>query len=208
MTRIKFCGLTREADIEAAADLGVDAVGFVLWPKSPRALTLTAAADLVRRLPRSITPVGVFVQPTHDEVAGAIEIAGIRVAQVHAMEDPSSVMGLCETWVAASPGAVAASIPADLTILLDAEDDERHGGTGQRIDWDAAGRIAAARRVMLAGGLTPQNVGEAIRRAKPYGVDVSSGIEERPGVKNAKLMREFVTAVRRAGLQPRHNAND
>jgi phosphoribosylanthranilate isomerase len=208
MTRIKFCGLTREADVERAVDLGIDAVGFVFWSKSPRALSVDEAAGLVRRLPGSVTPVGVFVQPTRAEIAGAVEIAGIRVAQLHATTDSSPVAGLCELWVAASLASSPLNLPEETTILLDAQDDERHGGTGRQIDWDAARRITATRRVMLAGGLTPHNVAEAIRRAQPYGVDVSSGIEERPGVKNATLMKDFVTAVRRAGLQPRHNAND
>ena len=208
MTRIKFCGLTRETDLDAAIELRVDAIGFVLWPQSPRALSVSDAAELVRRLPPSITPVGVFVQPTRDEIAGAVEIAGIRVAQLHAMADPSPVAGLCELWVAASVDRSLPNVPEDTTLLLDAPDDERYGGTGRQIDWDAARRITATRRVMLAGGLTAGNVAEAIRRAQPYGVDVSSGIEERPGVKNATLMRDFVTEVRRAGPQPRHNAND
>lgn len=198
MMRIKFCGMTREADVDTAIDLAVDAVGFVFWAKSPRALSVEAARDLVRKLPASITPVGVFVQPTREEVARAITTAGIRVAQVHAMADPSIVGGLCELWVATSLEGSMVDIPNNMTILLDTKDDERHGGTGKRIDWDAARRVAATRRVMLAGGLTPQNVGEAIRRAQPYGVDVSSGIEERPGVKNAQLMRDFVFAVKRA----------
>jgi phosphoribosylanthranilate isomerase len=208
MTRIKFCGLTREADLETAVDLGIDAVGFVFWARSPRALSANEAAGLVRRLPESVTPVGVFVQPTRDEIAGAVEIAGIRVAQLHAMTDSSPVAGLCELWVAATLQSSPLNVPEDTTILLDAPDDERHGGTGRQIDWDAARHVTATRRVILAGGLTPRNVAEAIRRAQPYGVDVSSGIEERPGVKNATLMKDFVAAVRRAGLQPRHDAND
>jgi phosphoribosylanthranilate isomerase len=198
MTTIKFCGLTRETDVEVAAELNVDAVGFVLWPKSPRALTLEAAAALVRMLPGSITPVGVFVRPTPAEIVEAVKVAGIRVAQAHGVDDTSSLIGApCEVWAAISVTGTTLAIPADMTILLDAQDDEQFGGTGRTIDWQAARQIGQIRRVMLAGGLTPQNVAKAIAIARPHGVDVSSGIEERPGVKNAKLMRDFVSEVRK-----------
>jgi phosphoribosylanthranilate isomerase len=201
MTTIKFCGLTREQDLEVAAELNVDAVGFVFWEKSPRALTLAAAAALVQKLPASITPVGVFVRPTAAEIADAVNVAGIRVAQAHGVDDTSSLLHApCEVWAAISVTGTTLAIPADMTILLDAQDDEQFGGTGRTIDWHAARQIGAIRRVMLAGGLTPQNVGKAIEIARPYGVDVSTGIEERPGVKNAKLMRDFVSAVRNAEL--------
>ena len=201
MTMIKFCGLTREEDVDVAGELGVDAVGFVLWPNSPRALTIDAAAALVRKLPASITPVGVFVRPTAKEIEDAVNGAGIRVAQAHGVEDATPLLDApCDVWAAISLTGSTLAIPADMTILLDAQDDEQFGGTGRTIDWHAARKIAAIRRVMLAGGLTPQNVGKAIEVARPYGVDVSSGIEERPGVKNAKLMRDFVDSVRSANL--------
>ena len=199
MTRIKFCGVTRAEDLAVAVELGVDAVGFVLWPDSPRGISIETAAQLIAGLPAAITPVGVFVRPSRGEVQRAIEVGGIRAAQIHGVADLSSVTGLpCDAWLAASLGSEALSAVRGATILLDAGDPERHGGTGNTIDWDAAGQVAARRRVFLAGGLTPDNVGEAIRRAKPYGVDVSSGIEDRPGLKNAAAMRGFVAAVRRA----------
>jgi phosphoribosylanthranilate isomerase len=201
MTRIKFCGVTRGEDLAVAVELGVDAVGFVLWPDSPRGISIETAARLIAGLPAAITPVGVFVRPSRDEVQRAIEVGGIRTAQIHGVADLSSIAGLrCDSWLAASLGSQAFGADTGATILLDAGDPERYGGTGNTIDWDAAGRLAAARRIFLAGGLTPQNVGEAIRRAKPYGVDVSSGIEDRPGIKNAASMRAFVAAVRRADL--------
>jgi phosphoribosylanthranilate isomerase len=197
MTRIKFCGLTREADVDTAAELGIDAVGFVLWPDSPRGISVDAAARLIRRLPSSITPVGVFVRPTREEIDDAVEVAGIRVAQLHGVTDPSPLRSESyELWIATSLNGSPSDIAADMMILLDAQDGERHGGTGRTIDWDAARQIASTRRVMLAGGLTPHNVAEAIERAQPYGVDVSSGIEDQPGLKNATLMREFARAAR------------
>jgi phosphoribosylanthranilate isomerase len=197
MMRIKFCGLTRPQDLAVAAELGVDAVGFVLWENSPRGVGLDRTAELVAQLPKTITPVGVFVEPTREDIVKAVHVARIRVAQVHGVTDISALGDLpCELWVAMSLGGPIERVPADVTILLDAHDPERHGGTGRTIDWDAAGQIAATRRVMLAGGLTPANVAEAIRRARPRGVDVSSGIEEHPGIKDAHLMRAFAHAVR------------
>ncbi len=199
MTRIKFCGVTRAVDLAVAVELGVDAVGFVLWADSPRAISIDTVAQLIAGLPGAITPVGVFVRPSRDEVQQAIEIGGIRTAQIHGAADLSSVIGLpCDAWLAASLGSPVLSAVTAATILLDANDGERYGGTGTTIDWDAAALVAAGRRVFLAGGLTPENVGEAIGRAKPYGVDVSSGIEDRPGIKNAASMRAFVAAVRAA----------
>jgi phosphoribosylanthranilate isomerase len=204
MTRIKFCGLTREEDIEIASELAVDAVGFVLWPKSPRAMTLDGTAALVKKLPASITPVGVFVRPTAEEIAEAANVAGIQVAQVHGVDDPAGLLGgPCDVWAALALSGSTLAIPGNMTMLLDAQDDENFGGTGRTIDWHAARQIAAIRRVMLAGGLTPDNVGKAIAIVRPYGVDVSSGIEERPGVKHTKLMRDFARAVRIADVQVR-----
>jgi len=209
MTAIKFCGITREEDLDVAIELGVDAVGFVLWPNSPRAISLDHAARLVRKLPSSIVPVGVFVRPTAEEIATSVDVTGIRVGQVHAVDDLSALADApCELWAAIALTGSTISVPTGVTILLDAQDEERHGGTGTTIDWNAAGRIAATRRVMLAGGLTPQNVRNAIERARPYGVDVSSGIEERPGVKSAKLMRDFTRVVRSADLLDRRSLGE
>ena len=201
MTRIKFCGLTRPQDLVVATKLGVDAVGFVLWANSPRGVGLDRTAELVTQLPNTVLPVGVFVQPTRAEILQAVHVARIRAAQVHGLTDVSDLRHLdCELWVAMSPQQPVTGIPDDATILLDAYDPERHGGTGRTIDWDAARTFAESRRVMLAGGLTADNVAEAIRRARPYGVDVSSGIEVRPGIKDESKMRAFANAVRTAAV--------
>jgi phosphoribosylanthranilate isomerase len=198
---IKFCGLTRAEDVALACGLGVDAVGFVLWPDSPRGIALECAARLIEGLPASVTPVGVFVRPTKEDIARAVELTGIRVAQVHAVQNAIGLVSAkWELWVATSLNGSTVRVPKEATTVLDAHDPVRHGGTGQTIDWDAAAHIARERRVILAGGLTSENVGDAIRRAKPHGVDVSSGIEDRPGVKNPMLMRAFANAVRSAGL--------
>jgi phosphoribosylanthranilate isomerase len=197
MTRIKFCGMTRAEDVDAAVDLGVDAVGFVLWPKSPRAIGVDGLADLVSRVPPAVLPVGVFVDPDEDEVCAAVR-AGVRAVHLHGVAARPAWLPACEIWMAASltESGYAPAVDHDCLLLLDAHDPVRQGGTGRAIDWTRAAAIAARRRVMLAGGLHAGNVVQAIETVRPYGVDVASGIEERPGIKNAGAMREFVARVR------------
>lgn len=191
---IKFCGMTRAEDVAVACDLGVNAVGFVLWPKSPRSVRMNQLAALIKLLPPAVTPVGVFVAPDDDDVRQARE-AGVRIVQVHD-DDGRRFEG--EVWVARALDTDLDVVGPDLTIVLDAHDPVRHGGTGRSIDWARAAALAARRRVLLAGGLTPANVGAAIGQVRPFGVDVASGIEDRPGVKNAKAMKAFAAAVREA----------
>jgi phosphoribosylanthranilate isomerase len=197
VTFIKFCGMTRAEDVAHACELGVDAVGFVLWPKSPRAIDATKVSSLVKMLPPSMEPVGVFVAPTRDEVQAGLD-AGIRVLQIHAWDSATQTRWPASTWLAASASTDLAAVPATMTVLLDAHDPDRQGGTGCVVDWSWAAKVAAERRVVLAGGLTPANVGAAIHRVQPYGVDVASGIETRPGIKSAEAMAAFVAAVREA----------
>ena len=197
MTRIKFCGMVRDEDVDLAVSLGVDAVGFVLWAGSPRHVDTAEVARLTERLPASILPVGVFVDPTADEVTRAVD-AGIRAAQLHGLDQMPSWPVPCELWMAARLVAdgYAPVVGEDCTLVLDSHDPVRHGGTGRPIDWTRAARVAATRRVVLAGGLTAANVAEAIRMVRPYAVDVASGIEDRPGMKNGRAMRDFVAAAR------------
>ena len=194
---IKFCGMTREADIDTAVGLGVDAVGFVLWPQSPRAVRPDRLPALVGRVPSSVLPVGVFVRPSQNEVTAAVA-AGIRTVQLHGVDDRPVWASGFDLWMAASlrDDGYAPDVPEGCLLLLDAYDPDRHGGTGQQIDWGRAAKIAARRPVVLAGGLHAGNVAEAIRIVRPHGVDVASGIEERPGVKDADAMREFVARAR------------
>ena len=197
MTRIKFCGMTRPEDVDAAVALGVDAVGFVLWPRSPRAAPVDRLADLVSRVPPNILPVGVFVQPSEHDVAFAVS-AGVRAVQLHSVTERPAWLPDCELWMAASltDSGYAPAVDDDCLLLLDAHDPERHGGTGRTINWKRAATIAAQRQIVLAGGLHADNVADAIRTVRPYGVDVASGIEERPGIKSADAMRAFVARVR------------
>ena len=201
MTLIKFCGMTREDDVRAACDLDVDALGFVMWRQSPRYVDARRVASLIKTMRPEVTPVGVFVSPTTDDVVAAGE-AGIRIAQIHGPWNPGTVEpwmpGTLELWRATSLEGDLDALPRGVTVVLDAHDPVRHGGTGRTIDWVRAATVAAHRRVVLAGGLTPDNVSEAIRQVKPFGVDVASGVEEGPGIKNVAAMKAFVMAAREA----------
>lgn len=200
MTAIKICGITRQEDADEAVALAVDALGFVLWEGSPRYAGFEAAARIVRTLPPFITPVAVVVSPTQVELERAFD-AGCRVVQVHGVADEKTVGRgpwrlVRAVTLADGPGGIDPTAGDEIPVLLDARDPTRHGGTGQTIDWARAAEVAARRCVILAGGLTPDNVAEAIRTVKPYGVDVASGVERRPGVKDARAMQAFVEAVR------------
>ena len=199
MTEVKICGITRLEDAQLAADLGASFVGFVLWPQSPRAITVERLKKIVAALARPVTPVGVFVNPTRNEVNEAAA-AGIRVAQIHGDATPGGIRAGIEVIRAVhlAVGARDEIEPyvEDRKILLDAFDPERHGGTGRTIDWSRARAVAQRRQVFLAGGLTPDNVKRAIAEVRPYAVDVSSGVESAPGIKDHELLRRFIAAAK------------
>lgn len=197
MIAVKICGITRTEDADAAVRFGASYVGFVLWSKSPRAATLAQVKAIGPRLPAGVTPVGVFVNPTADEINAAAG-AGIRLAQVHAETTTlaqARIPVIRAVHLAAEGDGIEPDVPDDL-ILLDAHDPVRHGGTGQTVDWQRASRVAQSRRVFLAGGLTPRNVREAIETVRPYAVDVASGVESAPGIKDHELVKAFITAVK------------
>jgi phosphoribosylanthranilate isomerase len=198
--RLKICGLTREADVDAAVAAGADAIGFVLWPDSPRAVSPERAAALGRRLPPWTARVGVMVAPTPADAAVAVAAARLTVLQLHAVGDltPYLTLGVPLVLVRRLEAAEAGVTPAGATLMLDAHDPVRHGGTGRRIDWDRAAAIAAREPIVLAGGLTADNVADAIARVRPYGIDVSSGVEDAPGVKSSPRIAAFAEALRRA----------
>lgn len=198
--RLKICGLTRESDVDAAVAAGADAIGFVLWPGSPRAVSPARAATLGRRLPPWTARVGVMVAPSRADAADAIVTARLTALQVHAVEDLAWLEDLSVPVVAVRSldAAEAAATPAGVTLMLDAHDPVRHGGTGRPIDWTRAAAIAAREPIVLAGGLTPDNVADAIARVRPYGIDVSSGVEDAPGLKSPSRIAAFAEALRRA----------
>jgi phosphoribosylanthranilate isomerase len=200
-TRIKVCGVTRPEDAHRAVTLGVDALGFVFWPRSPRCVTAAQAAAITSTLPPMICTVGVFVdQPLEDIRRIAAEV-GLGAVQLHGDEPRDSwrgVPGVCIKAVGAGAGFDPASIaawPAEVHPLVDALDPVRRGGTGRPADWAAAAAIARVRPTLLAGGLDAANVGDAIARVRPYAVDVSSGVERSPGIKDPSRLRAFVQAV-------------
>lgn len=205
---VKVCGITRAKDALLAAELGASAVGFIFWPKSPRFIEPSRARAIVALLPPMVTAVGVFVDQPIGHVRRVADTAGLGVVQLHGRESSAYCRSVGRRVVKAlsiekgSIMAVLKSLPASMTLLLDAHDPVLVGGTGRTIDWKVAARVAQRRRVILSGGLRPDNVALAIERVRPYGVDVSSGVETRPGVKDARRMRAFFQAVRSAEFMP------
>jgi phosphoribosylanthranilate isomerase len=199
MTAIKICGITRREDALEAARLGASFVGFILWPGSPRATTLGVLNAIAEELPADVAPVGVFVDPTIEEINAAVD-AGIRLAQVHT-KSVSEFAGARVPVLRAvhlagdSAGGIEPDVSDEL-VLLDAHDPVRHGGTGTIIDWTRATQAAKLRRIILAGGLTPFNVRQAIEQVQPFGVDVASGVESSPGIKDHGLLRAFIAAAK------------
>ena len=201
-TRVKFCGLTRAEDVDAAVAAGVDALGFVLWPGSKRAISLDRLAALSDRVPAFVTRVGLFVDASPEEVEAAG--AHLDLLQFHGDESPAACAASGRPWIKAlrmrdelDLDAAAARFSGARALLLDAYRPGVPGGTGETFDWS---RIPAslAKPVILAGGLAPTNVGEAIAGVAPHAVDVSGGIEAEPGIKDAGAMTAFMSAVRRA----------
>ena len=196
MTAIKICGITREADAALAVRLGANAVGFVLWAKSPRHAELKRVKTITAALPPFVMPVGVFVDPTADDIARAAQ-SGVRLAQIHGRVPVSPVLPVLRAvHLGDNPDGLDADVGPLETILLDAHDPVRRGGTGRTVDFARAASVAARRRIILAGGLTPANVREAIGAVKPYAVDVASGVEAEPGVKDPEKLRAFIEAVK------------
>ena len=201
MTRVKVCGITRPEDARAAATAGASAIGMIFWSGSPRAVSAQTARQIVAALPAGVPPIGVFVNQSVDEINAAIDEAGLFAVQLHG-DEPRDVIARIRRPVIRSMSLdridALSEIPNAVTVLLDAADPRKRGGTGQTIDWQAAAAIARRRPVVLAGGLTPENVQEAIAIVKPYAVDVSSGVESAPGVKDHARIAAFLEAVRAA----------
>lgn len=202
---VKICGITRGEDAAVAVASGAAALGFIFWPKSPRYIEPARARAIVRTLPPFVTPVGVFVDEAIDRVNAIADEAGLGVVQLHGDETADSVVGSTRPVVKAlgqlDPDA-ADRWPESVLLLVDAEDRERRGGTGRRADWPAAARLARGRRILLAGGLTPANVADAVRTVRPFGIDVSSGVEDAPGIKNADRIAALFDALRGITADP------
>ena len=202
-TRIKICGLTREADVDDAIDAGADALGFVLYEKSPRHVTLARASELIQRLPPFVTPVLLFVNASPAEWRRATEALPQALLQFHGDETPAQCRAAGHPYMRAArmaPGVdlldFAAHFSDAQALLLDTHV-EAYGGSGKVFDWSLI-PPSVPLPVVLSGGLNPANVTDGILRVRPWAVDVSSGVEQSKGVKNAALMRRFCKAVRDA----------
>ncbi|MFT3665069.1 phosphoribosylanthranilate isomerase [Piscinibacter sp.] len=202
-TRIKICGLTREADLDAAVAAGADAVGFVLYPKSPRCVGAARAAELARRLPPFVTPVALLVNASRDEIDAARDALPHAVLQFHGDESRADCEAAGRPYLRAArmaPGLdlvdFASRFPSAQAILLDAHV-EGYGGGGKVFDWSLI-PANVSRPVVLSGGLHAGNVTEGILQVRPWAVDVSSGVEAAKGIKDAAAMRRFCEAVREA----------
>ncbi len=206
LTQVKVCGICRPEDAQLAVDLGASAIGFVFWPGSPRCIEPGRARAIAASLPDGVLAVGVFVdQPAEDviEIARTVRLDAI---QLHGSERVEDFGGLRQRVIKAvavgeafDPSVVDA-LPETVTVLLDAHDPIRRGGTGRTIDWTIAAAIAQRRDTILSGGLNPSNVAEAVSRVRPHMVDVSSGVEAAPGRKDQTKLRDFFSAIRMADL--------
>jgi phosphoribosylanthranilate isomerase len=197
---VKICGITRLEDAQAAVAAGANALGFVFWPKSPRYVDPDRARDIVATLPPGVTPVGVFVDQPEDEVNDVARLVKLAVVQLHGNENDQYVRKITGGVMkaVAVDGTSAPSLegwPSDVRILLDVHDPLRKGGTGRTIDWSIAADIARRRDIVLAGGLTPENIRDAIAQVRPYGIDVSSGVEASPGIKDHERIKALFEAV-------------
>ena len=200
-TRIKICGLTREGDVDEAVAAGADAVGFVLYEKSPRHVTAARAGELARRLPPFVTPVLLFVNAAPAGVATALAAVPNALLQFHGDETAAECAAAARPYLRAArmaPGFdlldFAARYHGAQALLLDAHV-EAYGGAGKAFDWSLV-PPGVPLPVVLSGGLNPANVADGLRRLRPWAVDVSSGVESAKGIKDAGLMRRFCQAVR------------
>jgi phosphoribosylanthranilate isomerase len=219
-TKVKICGITNLADAQAAVEAGADMLGFNFYEKSPRHISVKQAAEIARQLPPFVMKVGVFVNPTEALVQRAISEAGLTMLQFHGDEPPEFCVQWPRRLVAANSATRASQPPAGLmsmkafrirdehslaqipnyttdAYLLDAFSADEFGGTGKKFNWDLA--IAAqkfGKPIFLAGGLTPENVADAVKKVRPFAVDVSSGVESAPGKKDHAKVKAFIEAVR------------
>lgn len=203
MTKIKICGIRTVNDALAAMDAGADLIGFNFYRKSPRCIDVGHCRNIMSEMRKygHILYVGVFVNAAVAEVRATLDTCGLNLAQLHgdeSVEMVQSFYGRAFKAFRGVPENLSGFIREDApALLIDASVKGSYGGTGVTADWSAATEVARHYPLLLAGGLTPENVTDAVRRVNPWGVDVASGVESSPGVKDAVKMRAFVQAVRR-----------
>lgn len=206
MTCVKICGITCWADARLAVDLGARMLGFNFWPSSPRYISPEAARRIIQRLPKETAAAGVFVDTPADDVDSTARFARLDFVQLHGRPSLRAVTQLAEAYGVIQAFRVRRGFRLErlarfgeiAALLLDAYSPGLPGGTGRTFDWSVAAQAKRHGCVILAGGLTPANVGEAIRAARPDAVDVSSGVERAPGKKDPQKLREFFRAVEAA----------
>jgi phosphoribosylanthranilate isomerase len=205
MVRVKICGITNAADALAAVEAGANLLGFNFYEKSARYLTESAAAKIRAQLPENVESVGIFVNASAADIAALCNSLKLRAAQLHGDEPPEAVAELARSV----PVIKAFRVEPEFSLktldeygdafafLFDAAITGQYGGTGRTTEWDVARRAAKDHRIILAGGLKAENVAAAVRIVRPYGIDVASGVESKPGKKDHGRVREFIQEVRR-----------
>ena len=205
MVKVKICGITNLEDAQAAAEAGADALGFVFYPDSPRFIDPGKARAIIAKLPVFITSVGVFVDESEDLIRRIIREGGIQILQFHGSESPVLCTRFREKVIKAirikDEESISEMQMYDVdTFLLDTYLDCAKGGTGKTFNWKYAELAKENGRIILSGGLNPSNIGNAVRKLKPYGVDVSSGVEISPGKKDHVKIREFVREAKKVKI--------
>jgi phosphoribosylanthranilate isomerase len=203
MIKIKICGITNLDDALAAAEFGADALGFNFYKKSPRAIEPQRASEIIAQLPPFIVPIGIFVNEREDRIREIAALAGLQVIQLHGDETPE----FCQRFGSRVIKAFQVKDKESLkhmshyrvsAYLLDSYREGMRGGTGETFDWHLAVVAKTFGRIILAGGLNPDNAAEAVKLVQPYGVDVAGGVEREKGIKDHAKLRKFITEVRRA----------
>jgi phosphoribosylanthranilate isomerase len=210
MTRVKICGITSIADAQAACEAGADVLGLNFYSKSPRAVSLARAIEIRAEIPARVQVFGVFVNADPVGIMEVFRAARLDAVQLHGDEpsvEVAQLAGAMPVFKALRVGpdfsAAAQKYPDAFGFLFDAADGlpGQYGGTGRLADWGVAQQAARGHRIILAGGLTAENVGAAILQVRPYGVDVASGVESAPGMKDHAQLRDFISEARRADQQ-------
>ncbi len=199
--KVKICGMTQLKDAMYAAEHGADAVGFIFYKKSPRSVTMKVVREIISKLPPLVDTVGVFVNESAERVNKIADYCGLDLVQLHGDESPAfcrkihrRVIKACRVQSLQSIGQLV-KYPVS-GFLLDTFSDNMHGGTGKTFDWNLALPAKKIGPVILAGGLTPRNIRQALIRVRPYGVDVCSGVEKSPGIKDPEKVRAFLANIR------------
>jgi phosphoribosylanthranilate isomerase len=196
---VKMCGITRGQDAEAAVAHGASAIGFIFWPDSPRFIDPYRARKIAKLLPPFVATVGVFVNQPKEYINGVASLVPLSVVQLHGDESPALAALVSRPVLKAITRPESAKEwPTQVMLLFDVHDPVKRGGTGRVVDWTIAATIARERRIVLAGGLTPDNVADAVAAVQPFGIDVSSGVEQSPGIKDERKIAALFAAIHRS----------